>query len=75
MMEFLVFLSFLSVSTVCFLLGWLQWKCDRCTSNRGVHNWKRISENYHGHKHIPDAITIHLKCENCGKEMKKTYNI
>lgn len=75
MVNLLVFMSFLSVVFVCFLMAWIQWYISRCPITKGKHNWKRVSEKYYGNKVIPDTIILHLKCENCGKEITKTYQI
>lgn len=72
--ELTALLLFLSVAIVCLLLGAFEWWQNRCTSFNGKHNWKRISEKYYGEP-IPHTIELHLKCSECGKEIRKSYEI
>lgn len=72
--DILATVVFLSVAILCLLLGAFEWWRNRCTSYNGKHLWKRISAKYYGEP-VPHTIELHLKCSECGKEVKKEYQI
>jgi len=73
--DILTTIVFLSVAAVFLLVGSFKWWSNRCTSYNGRHDWKRVGEKYYGGEVIPDKIELHLKCNNCKKEIKKIYEI